>query len=1073
MTAHLIDMSHQIAEALPYTNVSLLGEGGFAEVYRAFDPRLQRNVALKLLAVHKPEYVERMFREARAQAKIRHESICQIYEMGWLGSRPFIAMQLIDGQKLSELIPSLTLDQKLVIAENICRALQAAHDKGLIHRDLKPANVMVETREDKKHHPFIVDFGLVWEQDNPGLTGSGGFLGTPPYMSPEQIRGERCDIRTDTYGLGVTFYELFSGSPAFQDSRPAFLIRKILEEEPRGLEKDPCISRDLAAVISRSMSKSPEMRYQDASALAEDLRKARRGEAVEATLPNRALRMLWGISRHRVSTVVPLTLVFFLALITVGMQWRADLRLRYQAHYVSLAQDLEDSFRSTLMHPQHDLKPDLHSLLARVESLEADLESKGSLAAGPIHFAVGTGYWLLSHHQEAQEHLQTAWDLGFQEPRVAFSLGRVLAAIYRDRRLDLEEISKKDRAPRLEILNQELREPAIRYLGLARESLSVPTSEVEARLALVEGQLDEALKHIRQAKKQAPWQHEHTLVEAEILEAKGRKLALRGERDEASSSFVGARELLSNTLSIAPSDARAHLGLCRLMRTQLQVLTADGITRQLTELEPIYLKGVKACEASLDLRREHAHSWSFLAELHKDWARALTWASQARDPFPILDAAEEAVREALSRTEDPLVYKLKLANIKVMRLESSLHLGREDLAGLIESTADLLREIVAEAPDFLPALNLLGAVMDQKATYAIRQFGDPIPPLMESCRILERAVRVDPEQYSPRANLSASYLRLATRRLHEADDPREIAADIRSGIQHSRKAVELRPGSGWASYILGGLYLVEGDLELSQGRDPAKSWRMGFESIYSASERAPESPFFATSFLELALEKIGKMTSVGQDPTAAIRSVELHLNEIGHVLSPRDAARIEVLLRMAVNRVRAIRGETVDYTAQLRQINDLFIGRESDDHFTVLSLNHNLMQALSNARAGRPQASTLEKITELLENVDSLNHWLFGVVAVLGAYSEDDAGSRKQLVQQAMTHFARYEGTVSYYSRALQPWREACLRLPVSGPARLELFQTMEAPNASFLGPFVSPTPSPSAGTDRARTEEG
>ncbi|MCH9651481.1 MAG: serine/threonine protein kinase [Deltaproteobacteria bacterium] len=138
-----------------------LSAGGTAEIFKAWDDTLQRPVVLKFLRRDEPSMVERMFREARAQARLDHPCICKVYDVGRLDGRPYIAMQYIEGVELGELIHELTLDQKVRLLWRVAEGIHHAHQEGIIHRDLKPANIMVQQGEDGFYEPVVVDFGLV------------------------------------------------------------------------------------------------------------------------------------------------------------------------------------------------------------------------------------------------------------------------------------------------------------------------------------------------------------------------------------------------------------------------------------------------------------------------------------------------------------------------------------------------------------------------------------------------------------------------------------------------------------------------------------------------------------------------------------------------------------------------------------------------------------------------------------------------------------------------------------------------------------------------------------------------
>ena len=276
----------------PYAILSPLGAGGMGEVYRAHDAKLGRDVALKLLPrdlADDPDRRARMVREARAAASLNHPNICTIYEVGEADGQHFIAMEVIDGQRLSHRLAErlLSLDEVLPIAVQLADAVAHAHDRGIVHRDLKSANVMVTPEGRVK----VLDFGLAkrlsgdevtevtTHADGP-LTAPHTILGTLAYMSPEQLRGQPADARSDVWALGIILYEMASGVRPF-DGRTGFEIGSaIMHDAPPPLL--PRVAVPLKNVIGRCLEKEPGRRYQRASELRVALETMRANGVVQA-----------------------------------------------------------------------------------------------------------------------------------------------------------------------------------------------------------------------------------------------------------------------------------------------------------------------------------------------------------------------------------------------------------------------------------------------------------------------------------------------------------------------------------------------------------------------------------------------------------------------------------------------------------------------------------------------------------------------------------------------------------------------------------------------------------------------
>ncbi len=261
--------------------VSLIARGGMGKVYRAEQAPLGRQIALKILnpnyqGDHDPEFHKRFYLEASICAKLTHPNTVTIFDYGRTDDDVyFIAMELLEGQTLHRALREekrLEPERALHIARQVCRSLREAHGLGVIHRDLKPANIFLVKHGDESDFVKVLDFGLVKDLDSTGedLTQTGLFMGSPKYMSPEQIRGDRVDARCDVYALGVILYEMLAGQVPFDRANSVnILMAHVHEEAPRLSEVAPeaRIEPAIEEVVAKAMAKNPDERFESMDAM--------------------------------------------------------------------------------------------------------------------------------------------------------------------------------------------------------------------------------------------------------------------------------------------------------------------------------------------------------------------------------------------------------------------------------------------------------------------------------------------------------------------------------------------------------------------------------------------------------------------------------------------------------------------------------------------------------------------------------------------------------------------------------------------------------------------------------------
>jgi serine/threonine protein kinase len=315
-----------------YRITNKLGAGGMGDVYRAEDTLLARAVAIKFL---KPTRnadqgaIDRFLREARLAASLNHPHVCTVHEIGEHGGEYFLVMEFLEGEPLDQRLMSgpLRPQELLAYADQITDALQAAHAKGIVHRDIKPANIFITSRGEVK----VLDFGLakaaaladdVTFDDSPKtgrLTAPGLLVGTPGFISPEQLRGEEADARSDIFCLGATLYEMATGKPAFRAASAAMMVDSVLHSQPTPPSRvNAVLPQCCDEILSKCLEKTPELRYQSVAELRRDLLRAKRDmesgqERSQPGLPRRSLTPWIGAAA-------------LLIVVAIGMVWFRNVR---------------------------------------------------------------------------------------------------------------------------------------------------------------------------------------------------------------------------------------------------------------------------------------------------------------------------------------------------------------------------------------------------------------------------------------------------------------------------------------------------------------------------------------------------------------------------------------------------------------------------------------------------------------------------------------------------------------------------------------------------------------------------
>ena len=318
-----------------YEILAEIGRGAMGVVYRARDPVLDRVVALKTILVpadpaERADYEARFFQEAKAAGGLNHPSIVTVYDVGNAGDVAFMAMEYVEGTELRDLVAGgarLPVARAIDLAAQIAEGLAFAHERGVVHRDVKPANIMVTADGRAK----IMDFGIARIRVSDVQTQTGTRLGSPKYMSPEQVLGKRADARSDIFALGIVLFEMLAGTPPFASDDVNGLMYAVVHFEPPAPSRlNAGVPPMLDLVVAKMLAKLPQERYRTATTLAEDLRACagllppHASQGVEKTLPLSAAPCTAAVVLPDVDTRIAVETVDELGTRTLGSEPGAE-----------------------------------------------------------------------------------------------------------------------------------------------------------------------------------------------------------------------------------------------------------------------------------------------------------------------------------------------------------------------------------------------------------------------------------------------------------------------------------------------------------------------------------------------------------------------------------------------------------------------------------------------------------------------------------------------------------------------------------------------------------------------------
>lgn len=550
-----------------FSYIQELGHGGAGSTHQAFDSVLQRHVALKFLTSNSAQNAQLLLQEARAQAQLNHEHICPIFEVGESQGQVYLVMQYIDGQPLHKIAPSLTLEQKLLLLQQVCIGLQYAHSIGLLHRDIKPANILVERQASGRYKPYIIDFGLAHigalHQNSLEQHSHKAGLGTPAYMAPEQFSqaAQFTDRRVDVYSVGATLFHVLSGEhlPVLHDnSQSPQSLQALINQQVEELATH--VSADVQTLVATCLQPNLELRYPSARAVAEELTRYLNGEPLKA---HHSKRYWLNKKIRKNKTLVALASAIVLTLAgSGGWSWyqsqQQQIRESLLQDFSSQVEQVEAQVRFTTMAPHHNIDATMVQWRQHITSLQQQAAQLGDIATGPAHYAVGRMHYALQEFEHAQQQLELAWKSGFQQPRVAYMLGLTLTELYQQESVIALNIeSTKSREARLQQLDIDYRQPALNYLKHGAGETQFD-SYGQALSHYLQKDYDKANLALTNANELPSWFYEQYRLGASIQLQLAEQHYNGAQKERAEALYKSAIAMADKGLNVAPNSMAMH-----------------------------------------------------------------------------------------------------------------------------------------------------------------------------------------------------------------------------------------------------------------------------------------------------------------------------------------------------------------------------------------------------------------------------------------------------------------------------------------------------------------------------------
>lgn len=1003
-----------------FDQIQPLGEGGMGIVYKAYDRKLGRSVALKFLRREGAAHEATLLREAKALARVEHDHVCKIYELGVSENQSYLVMEFIEGQTLSEKADALTVEEKAAVIRDIALGVHEVHRLGLVHRDIKPANIMVMRLESGAWASHIMDFGLARDVGEIGQTQTGAIAGTPMFMAPEQARGEirNLDRRTDVYALGATLYMLIGGKPLFEGRSMGEMLHNIIHQEPPALRRvNPGVPNDLDIIVMKCLEKEPARRYDSALALARDLTCFLEGDPISA---RRASMVYVGFKKARKHWVLVSLLsllgisILIFSLTLLASERRGAAMARFSKEIGEELKSAELFLRNAHGLPLHDINREREMIRARLLKVEQGMRHIGEIGEGPGNYALGRGYLSLGELETAQMYLERAVSAGYNTPELHWSYGLLLGMRYSR---GLEEAnfvgSEPERKRKAEELERLYRDPARKHLEKARGGEVEEPAYLEGLLAFYDGHYDQAIERAKEAYKKAPWLYEAKKLEGDAYV----QLAVpyRHDRDfdyeKLSQKLAPAEEAYEAALDIGRSDPDVYIAACGLYTTWYLGEKARGKHQsRVSELAE------KRCAQAIQ-----AHGDSVAAMTQTAFLKLMIVGDQVDYGVPLdkiqrsLSEVEAMARDALRRSSSDMLALYVLAQMDLAKLQplaSQLaSLSRSDADEVISAYENLLRLY----PRHAWGHNELGVVYLLLAQAALLRGGDVSALIREALEHFDAALEVDPHFAFPKTNKAAGLIVLAQVQLLHGKSPEPY-------IERCELFDESSGGPNVNVFEFRSLaYEHRAVFKSLSGFDPSAEYARSKEYALEGLKYNPEWHYIKYRLAAVITAQAEHQLRVGQDPWALLEEAQAVDQDAIHTCSfCGDSMVLGLRLRALKLQVQVDKGKAKpkDFDEHIQSCaewssNAHPVMQHPDALQACAEIHREHARFLLEKRKPADARNSIEQgmafvSRALSRNPQSAMAWVVqGKLGLLKARAEPEGAARKALEEKAMQSFEK------------------------------------------------------------------